>query len=91
MGTYFLSVLPHTCIFPYVWYYLSEIVVVQKQLQGLKLSLGCLGQYLLTRLGASTPARRCRPLEVATLVSVHVGGEMCYPSGRGRLILLLFV
>lgn len=66
---YLLSVL-------YVWYCLFKIVVVQKQLHSLKLSLGCLGQYLLIRLGASIPARRYRPLEVATLVSVHVGGEM---------------
>lgn len=53
-----------------------KIVAVQKPLPSLQLSFGCLGQYLFIRLGASMRARRYRPLEVATLVSVRVGGEM---------------
>lgn len=55
------------------------------------LFLGSLGCYLFIRLGDSTPASCCRPLGLAALLSMLVGGEIRYPSGRGRLILPLFV
>ena len=51
----------------------------------------------LDSLGSLSHQARClhtsRPQEVATLLSVHGGGEvlMRYPSRRGRLILPIFV